>query len=233
MKFPLFILPIGLLGFLMYSQRRVYMPTVTRVVTPTLTQITNVVKNVTAPLAPLINDASKAATDIAAHVPINSVASMFSISGLLDLIARAEANRGYDSFYAGARVAPTRPVSQMTIAQVQQWQNANASAGSASTAVGRYQFIRNTLNEIVAALRIQPNAIFNAALQDQMATWKLQQRGLQQFLSGAINAEQFALRLAQEWAGLPKDRTNVSYYAGVAGNRANVAFADVLRALGV
>lgn len=180
----------------------------------------------------VVKPESRVVTSTGGKMPETSPGSGFSLAALLNLIARAEANNGYDSYYAGSRVRPSRPVSQMTIAQIQDWQRRSVAAGSPSSAVGRYQFIASTLNGLIAEMGIAPNAVFNAALQDRMATQLLMRRGLQSFVNGALSAASFASNLAREWAGLPKDHTNVSYYHGTAGNRANVAFADVLRTLG-
>ncbi len=153
----------------------------------------------------------------------------FQVSALLDLIARAEANRGYDSYYAGALVRPRKPVSQMTLAEVRAWQSANAR--SVSTAIGRYQFIARTLQGLMSRMRTPPNAIFSPALQDQYAIDLLQRRGLASFMAGTMTPEAFASSISREWAGLPRDASGVSYYAGTAGNVARVSWSDLISVL--
>lgn len=154
----------------------------------------------------------------------------FNLTALLDLIARGEANRGYDSYYALARRPPTKPVSQMSIAEVRAWQDANRAAGSVSTAIGRYQFIRDTFNNLVRQTRTARGAIFNAALQDAFAI-RLMQPNLDAFRAGRMSADAFAHALSRVWASLPRDASNQSYYAGIVGNRAHITWAEILSIL--
>lgn len=178
-------------------------------------------------------NASRSITrDVVNIMPVNvPPPTGFNVNALLNVIARAEANRGYDSYYVGMPIRPRKPVSQMSLAEVFAFQDENLRARAASTAVGRYQFIKNTLRGLVNGARTPQSAIFNGALQDQYAIILLQQKGLDAFRAGRLSAEQFASRIAQVWAGLPRDETGVSYYAGVGDNRANVSWGDVLNAL--
>lgn len=174
---------------------------------------------------PVANVVKTAATQ--AYVGVTSAAmpmlgSPAYFTALLNLIARGEANRGYDSYYAGSRVLPTKPISHMTLAEVRAWQSANTRAGSPSSAVGRYQFITTTFNRLTANL--PPSTLFTPTLQDQMAMTLIGERGLALFLSGTITLEQFASNLAHEWASLPVNATGVSAYQNVAGNRALVSW---------
>ena len=184
----------------------------------------------------LVKRINQTATEILS-VPdkINAVVSPVIVAGfnvrpILDLIARAEANHGYDSYYSGSRIRPQIPISRMTLQQVRDFQIRNKDAGSVSTAVGRYQFIADTLQELSA--NDNPLiTIFNPALQDEYAVRLLQKQGLAAFRSGLLSAEAFAAALARVWAGLPRGPDGISYYAGVAGNRARVAWDSVLNAL--
>lgn len=169
-----------------------------------------------------------------AYIGVNSAAMPFIgtpayIRALLNLIASGEANNGYNSYYSGARVVPRIPISQMTLAEIQQWQNANRAAGTVSTAVGRYQFIQSTFNRLTASLPL--DTIFTPSLQDQLALVLITQRGLQSFINGTLSVEQFAANLAHEWAALPVNASGQSAYQGVAGNRARIAWNAFLTTL--
>lgn len=168
-----------------------------------------------------------------ARAPIpGSIPAHFRIDRLLDLIGRAEANNGYDSYYTGSRIQPPTRISQMTIQAVRNWQIQNVNAGSRSSAVGRYQFIGDTLAGLIAQSLVNPlTTLFGPQIQDAFATRLLAGRGLAGFLAGRVGAESFAASLAEEWAGLPRGPDGLSYYAGVAGNRARVTWAEVLRVL--
>jgi hypothetical protein len=50
-------------------------------------------------------------------------------------------------------------------------------------------------------------------------------------LNGTITLEQFALNLSKEWASLPKDASNKSYYDGDGLNKALVDYAEVVKVL--
>lgn len=169
--------------------------------------------------------------------PNSGAAPMNSSQGLgnlLNLIAHGEANNGYDSYYAGAKVAPPAPISSMTVAQVEAYQNQMAAAGSASTAVGRYQFIGSTLAGLVNQGVLSPAEQFNQAAQDRAATALLNRRGLQSYQSGNMTATDFANNLAKEWASLPVvsgAKIGQSYYSGVAGNAARVTVPSVMSAV--
>lgn len=162
----------------------------------------------------------------------NAPRPAFDPNELLNLIARAEAGAaGYNAYYLGSRIRPPKPVTEMTILEVQAWQRRNAAAGSVSTAVGRYQFIAATFNRLVARIAAPANALFDAPVQNAMAMVLLQEAGLTQFRNGAMSPTLFAANLAKVWAGLPRGPDNISYYAGVAGNRSRVSWNDVLAVL--
>lgn len=157
---------------------------------------------------------------------------MFNPTALLNLIARAEANNGYNSYYVGSRVRPSKPVSQMTLSEARAFQTAMQQSGSVSTAIGRYQFIGTTLQSLINRLRVAPSAIFNAGVQDNFALTLINDAGLERYRAGTLSAADFARALSRVWAGLPGGPNGVSYYQGVAGNRAQVSWADLLAAIG-
>ena len=149
---------------------------------------------------------------------------------VLNLIASVESVGGsYDSIYPSS----TKPgLSSMTIGEADAWQAATArSRGSA--AAGRYQFM--DIKAQAAAAGIGPNEQFSPKNQDKMAIALIEgKRGVTTEML-ANDPREAQMRLAQEWAGLPKDATNKSYYGNDGINKSGTdtqtvrgAFSDVL-----
>lgn len=151
-----------------------------------------------------------------------------SLKNLLDAIGKHEATKGYGQIYGGAKLPRGTPtnVSIMPLAGVQALQAKMLANGSASTACGRYQFIRKTLAATIAEMGMTGKEIWTPDLQDRMAVHLMQKRGLSKFMAGKISAEGFANNLAMEWASLPVvaaingKRPGQSYYAGDGLNKA-------------
>jgi muramidase (phage lysozyme) len=125
-----------------------------------------------------------------------------SVRPILDLIGSIEAPLGYNQIFGNNK---TEPLIQMTIDQVFQLQTKMIKERNLpSSAVGRYQFIRKTLESIVKELKIDTKVTkFDAKLQDRLALVLLERRGLSKFLSGKISERTFQINLAKEWASLP------------------------------
>jgi muramidase (phage lysozyme) len=132
---------------------------------------------------------------------------------LLDRIAEAEGTderraraHGFASGYdvtLGYKPTP-RPLSQMTLDEVDAWQ-AQARGG---TAAGRYQFLRGTLRELRAKLKLAGGERFSPELQDRLAREKMRERGYDRL---DITAAQLQSRFAREWASIA-DVGGKSYY---------------------
>jgi conjugal transfer mating pair stabilization protein TraG len=99
------------------------------------------------------------------------------------------------------------------------------------SAIGRYQIIDDTLERLVGTMGLTGGERFTPALQDRMALQLAGEAGLQDWKSGGISDERFAYNLSQVWAGLPRDASNLSFHEGVAGNRAQIHYDDVLASL--
>ena len=154
-----------------------------------------------------------------------------SLKALLDAIGKHEAPKGYGQIYGGAKGVPKNTdVSKLTLAGVQDLQRRMLAAGSKSTACGRYQFIRKTLAATINSMGLNGSERWDAALQDRMAVFLMEQRGLSKFVIGSMSREAFANSLAKEWASLPvvsviRGANRVlepgqSYYAGDGLNKA-------------
>ena len=140
---------------------------------------------------------------------------------MLDLIGALEAPNGYDTVYYGVRVNPPRPITTMTVDAVLDWQRRAVRGGSVSTAAGRYQIIRPTLQGLVDAGVVSLGDTFDAATQDRLGRHLLRQTG---YRAGA-NSPAIANRIAGVWAALPRiggTGAGRSVYEGVADNHALV-----------
>lgn len=152
---------------------------------------------------------------------------------LLDLVARGEAVRGSDP-YTSLWPSTTEPLLiQMTLAEVDRFQTQRIDAGFASSACGRYQFIRRTLRECVGYLGVDPaRTRFTPDVQDALILARLREfRQLDEWLSGTLPTDRFMIKLAQEFASMPvpyamqghtrRVQKGESYYAGDSLNRSN------------
>ena len=155
---------------------------------------------------------------------------------LLDFIGQTEAPRGYDTVYGNNQAKLTRPITTMTIAQV-------IAAGPGwtkrfgSSAAGRYQFMRATLQGLVKEGKADPAERFDRECQDRLGYLLLVRRGYLDFMLGRIGRTEFGKRLAMEWASFPvlaavqgahrKLKRGQSYYAGDGLNKALVSAAKV------
>lgn len=148
-------------------------------------------------------------------------------SPILDVIGKAEAPKGYNQIFGDNREAP---LENMTILEVYDLQRSMLRSGSESTAVGRYQFLRDTLMETVNRLGLDPKTVkFTPEVQDQLAV-ALVGKSLKAYQEGKIDADTLADRLADKWAGLPL-ANGQSKYKGVGSNNATISRRAVLAAI--
>jgi muramidase (phage lysozyme)/uncharacterized protein (DUF2345 family) len=175
-----------------------------------------------------------------AGFPPANYSAVGAYGNLLDVIGNAESS-GYNTVYSGSRIAPYKPITTMTVEEVLQWQSDSVSAGSASSAAGRYQYIRQTLNGLVNDGVLARTDIFNPANQDKLARESLRRRGLNNFINGTKSLEAMAKSIAQEWASMPViARTQgqrrivnagESYYAGDGLNKSLISTTELVAAL--
>lgn len=155
---------------------------------------------------------------------------------LLDFIGDIEAPRGYDTIYGNNQTKLATPITKMTIGELIDAQ-ASFTKRFKSSASGRYQFMRATLQDLSKELGLRGTQFFDADLQDRLAFHLLKRRGYEDFMSGKISRGEFGKRLSQEWASFPvlaatqgahrKLVRGQSYYAGDELNKALVTPAKV------
>ena len=163
------------------------------------------------------------------------VVNIKSVRPILDLIAAAESNANYNAYFGNAANQSPK-FTNMSIAEVQQWQADYVAEGSASSAVGRYQLLDSTLTELVQELKIDKQQKFNEATQDKLAIKLLERRGATAYVNHELSNQQFAANLAKEWASLPRvvgSSPSKSYYAGDGLNESRVSIKKVLEAVDV
>lgn len=152
---------------------------------------------------------------------------------LLEVIAKGESKGNYNAYFGSVHNSEVR-FTEMTIAEVMQWQEDYVAQGSPSSAVGKYQIIRPTLAGLVRQLGIDVNTAFDEKTQDALAIALLERRGALQYVQKEISPENFAANLAKEWATLPKmtgQNPEQSYYAADGLNKAQITPRDIHTAL--
>lgn len=152
-----------------------------------------------------------------------------AVRPLLDTIAKGEAPGGYNQRFGERAGSPKNDLVNMTINEVLALP-VNRQGGHVSSANGRYQIIDKTLSGLVKEMGLTGNEKFDAAMQDRMAVALLERRGLADFQSGKITANQFLNNLAKEWASLPTT-SGRGYYSGQGAAHAPASVINVLNGL--
>jgi len=148
-------------------------------------------------------------------------------------IRKHESGRfGYDAWFGKGTsrgpVSPPKAPTKMTVDEILLWQNTHNPEGPETTAIGAYQIVdqpnARTLSGLKRTMGLTGDELFTPELQDRMAEQLMKRRGLDSFLTGGIDGETFANRIAREWASLPvlkedsrrgrKIAVGRSYYAG-------------------
>jgi conjugal transfer mating pair stabilization protein TraG len=198
------------------------------------------------PMADLLERAASSTQDtdlrlIAAYnranaggAPLSPPLSQTSVTGgsqgaLLDLIAAPESGGNYNAWYGQPRQSEV-DLSSLTLDQVRTLQGELVRANGGS-AIGRYQIVGETLDHLMGRLNLSGAERFTPELQDRLALQLARDAGLDDWREGRTSDEGFAQSLARVWAGLPRDRSNRSYYEGVAGNRAGLDYDTVVASL--
>lgn len=135
---------------------------------------------------------------------------------LLDFIGTLESSDNYNVTYGNKE----KPLTRMTLKDIQELQKEMYDSGSVSTAIGRYQIKRTTLKEAADELGVDENALFDEKMQDQLARQLLKKRGFEKYKAGQISTEKLIEGLGREWASLPPNASNKSRYDGTLNNRA-------------
>jgi hypothetical protein len=159
---------------------------------------------------------------------------MVDIVDLRNLVAEAEGTTderaaqknfasGYDlPFGYGRYLQPSKPISQMTFQELGDFQRrqVNATKGTfnntneGTSAVGRYQFIGSTLENLKNRLGYKDTDVFSPEVQDRLFDALMEEQGLQELSAGLITPEKFQEKLSSQFAGIPKPGTETGTYKG-------------------
>ena len=151
------------------------------------------------------------------------------IRDLLGESEKTDRGRGYNETlgygkYTGGPVNLT----SMTLDQVAQVQKTMLANGASSTAVGRYQFLQDTLKTLTGQLNLDPSKTkFTPEVQDRLADQDIKNRGGDRFRQGLMSAHDFIMGLAKEWASVADPDTGKSHY----GQGVGVSMEQTLQAL--
>ena len=138
----------------------------------------------------------------------------------LELVGAIEAPVGYDAVTGFAPFRPDRPVTEMTIAEVMRWQERVRETGSESTAVGRFQFVLDTLEFLTRVYEVPHDTLLDRRTQDYLARVLLHRCG---FYDPEAQITELGDCLAGTWAALPllsDEKRGDSRYKGTANNHA-------------
>lgn len=154
-----------------------------------------------------------------------------AVRAVLDFIAQYESQGHYDIRNGMSR---DPAILDMTVAEVQRYQRGwRRWPGSASAAIGRYQYTQSTLSDYVRKMGVNANTQkFDPAFQDRLAIFDMRDRSrLDGWLNGSVSDEQFVNELSQVWAAIPNS-SNRSAYRGVANNRRGIDYDDAVGIIG-
>jgi muramidase (phage lysozyme) len=127
---------------------------------------------------------------------------------ILDYLADSE-GADYNTQYGYQNTTDGRLLTEMTVAEVMEAQRKQEG----SSAIGRYQFMRQTMIDGLNAGVITQDEVFSPATQDRFATWLIEnKRKGSKWRAGKMSNEDFGRALSQEWASVPDPYTGASYY---------------------
>jgi hypothetical protein len=156
------------------------------------------------------------------RVPDQKLISNTKTTALLNLISKAEGTPSYDTQFGYQDIARQKaggkPLTQMTINEVRQLMS---NTPKDKRAMGRYQFVPGTFDDVVRQMGLTGNEIFSPEMQDKMIIHRLNTtRGMDRWMNGTMTDEDFMHSLAQEFASLPSPKNNGnSLYGGVGLNK--------------
>lgn len=132
-----------------------------------------------------------------------------------------ESNGNYNAYFG--HVDSTVDLCAMSLAEIYRFQDQMLAADPTSTAIGRYQFLQGTLQDLQEQNELPSTELFTEELQDQFAAELLVRRGYSEWWRGDLSDEDFAHALSCEWASLPDPHNSgKSHYDGdSAGNHAS------------
>ena len=130
----------------------------------------------------------------------------------------------YNTVFLGSKVKPPKPITEMTVKEVREWQDTSVNAGSKSSAAGRFQIIRSTMDTLLSSGAIDETDIFDEETQLKAYTALLKKRKYPQLKLAIQNstdpdekrkyAENLQINLAMEFASIPVPKPIKKDYFG-------------------
>ena len=153
---------------------------------------------------------------------------MKMVRNLLDLIYSAESGRNYDAWNTQTKIRSERPLTELTVAEIMEIQGKNSDNDGGAAGAG--QIKKSTMQLLLNNKILSKDDKFTPEVQDRAHLFLLQNRGLNDYLSGGINLNEYGHRLSKEYASLPSmlgKTPHMSYYEGEAKNSARVKPSEI------
>jgi len=153
---------------------------------------------------------------------------MKMVRNLLDLIYSAESGRNYDAWNTQTKIKSERPLTELTVSEIMEIQGKNSKNDGGAAGAG--QIKKSTMQLLLNNKILSRDDKFTPEVQDRAHLFLLQNRGLNDFLSGQIDLNQYGHRLSKEYASLPSmlgKTPHMSYYEGEAKNSARVKPSEI------
>lgn len=115
-----------------------------------------------------------------------------------------ESNGNYNAYFG--HVTGPYDFATYTLDRVYGFQSQMLKNDPRSTALGRYQFLRRTLQMLQAKHALPGSTLFTPELQDRFGVDLLIGRGYPAWWTGRLTDPEFAHNLSLEWASLPDPR---------------------------
>lgn len=121
--------------------------------------------------------------------------------------SKGESGNNYNRLVnkTGDSSAHEAPLTNMTVREVLAYQGGMKAAGHPTTAAGKYQIVRGTLQGLVDNGVLKLDDKFDEASQEKAATALMEGRGLRDYLEGRKPLSWFMDNLSKEWEILQKD----------------------------
>lgn len=161
------------------------------------------------------------------NTPIPEGPATGAAKTMLDAISRAEGTvkRGYNEVLGSGRYGlPSKPLTQMTLAEAFRFGRTIKARHGSSSAIGRYQIVGNTMKEAAKGLGLDWNtARFDEATQDRMAQWIARRQGLGAWEGFKHHPRQRAIAAEAMRSGAASQRIDPSNMPAGSGGTANGA----------
>lgn len=145
-----------------------------------------------------------------------------------------ESGGNYNAVIGHVKGLPGVDLATMTITQVYALESQLVSEGEPSSAIGRYQDIKATLQSLVSKQGVDPNTTLLTDLEQDELNVELLVTACKysQWYTGKITDEEFAHLISLQWASLPDPQNDgKSHYDGVGPNHAGTSLEHVYMAL--